>query len=132
LFVLNRVVTVPADVLTTLTLAPAGHAAGDRMSVAVPERLPVASAASTASLSLLLHESPVKTTNDVRSVPAEPHETTIGHRPGGVPLPTFHFQLTRPPTGNFGERPCACARTLLYVTAIEQVRDGATAAVSLA
>jgi len=42
------------------------------------------------------------TTKDVRSVPADPQETTIAQRPGVVRDPTFHVQLTRPPTGRFG------------------------------
>jgi hypothetical protein len=41
------------------------------------------------------------TTNDVRNVPAEPHETTIPQRPGVVRVPTFHVQLIRPLTGRF-------------------------------
>jgi hypothetical protein len=48
-----------------------------------------------------------RTRNDVSSVPADPHETTIGHRPGVVLVPTIHVQLTRPPDGRLGYSPCA-------------------------
>src|SRR5439155_10815262 len=37
------------------------------------------------------------TTNDVRRVPADPHETTIPHRPGVVRVPTFHVHEIRAP-----------------------------------
>jgi hypothetical protein len=53
------------------------------------------------------------TTNEVRSVPAEPHETTIGHRPGVVLVPTFHVHEIRPARGVFGYNPCATDRPLL-------------------
>ena len=43
-----------------------------------------------------------RTTKEVRRVPAEPHETTIGQRPGVVRVPTFHVQETRPFRGRFG------------------------------
>jgi hypothetical protein len=42
-----------------------------------------------------------RTRNDVRRVPAEPHETVIAQRPGVVFVPTFHVQLTRPALGVF-------------------------------
>ncbi len=35
------------------------------------------------------------TRNDVRSVPATPQLTTIGHRPGVVRVPTFQVHETR-------------------------------------
>jgi hypothetical protein len=54
-----------------------------------------------------------RTTKDVCSVPADPHETTIGHRPSVVLVPTIHVQLTRPPDGRFGYSPCACDGPLL-------------------
>lgn len=41
------------------------------------------------------------TTNDVRRVPAEPHETVIAQRPEVVFVPTLHVQLTRPLEGRF-------------------------------
>ncbi len=37
------------------------------------------------------------TTNEVRSVPADPHETTMAHRPGVVLVPTFHVHEMRLP-----------------------------------
>lgn len=36
-----------------------------------------------------------RTTNDVRSDPADPQETTMGHRPGVVRVPTFQVHETR-------------------------------------
>jgi hypothetical protein len=53
------------------------------------------------------------TTNDVCSVPADPHETVIGHRPGVVLVPTFHVHETRPPLGRFAYRPAALDGPLL-------------------
>jgi hypothetical protein len=54
-----------------------------------------------------------RTTNDVRREPAEPHETTIAHRPDVVLVPTFQVQLTRPLTGRFEYSPAACEGPLL-------------------
>lgn len=42
------------------------------------------------------------TTNEVLSVPAEPQDTVMRHRPGVVFVPTFQVQDTRPPLGRFG------------------------------
>ena len=53
------------------------------------------------------------TTNDVRSVPAEPQETTICQRPGVVLVPTFHVHETRPARGVLGYKPCASDGPLL-------------------
>ena len=53
------------------------------------------------------------TRNDVRNDPAEPQETTIGHRPGVVLVPTFHVHETRPNRGIFGYKPRATEAPLL-------------------
>ncbi len=42
------------------------------------------------------------TTNEVRSEPAAPQETSIGQRPGVVRVPTVHVQEIRPPFARFG------------------------------
>jgi hypothetical protein len=52
-------------------------------------------------------DAPAPTRKEVRSVPAEPQETTIGHRPGVVRVPTVHVQLTRPFDGRFRVKPAA-------------------------
>src|SRR2546426_5889235 len=69
------------------------------------------------------------TTNDVRSDPAAPQEIAIGQRPGVVRVPTFHVQLTRPATEDFGQRPAAMRRPGLVVdddrwNAARRDRDG--------
>jgi hypothetical protein len=48
-----------------------------------------------------------QTTNDVRSVPAVPQLTTIGHRPLVVRVPTIQVHETLPAVGVFGYNPCA-------------------------
>ena len=72
------------------------------------------------------------TTNDVRSVPADPHGTTMSQRPAVVRDPTFHVHETRPPLGRFEYGPAALDGPLLYSTVMEQVRAGDTAAVNVA
>jgi hypothetical protein len=44
-------------------------------------------------------------------VPADPHETVIGHRPGVVLVPTFHVHEIRLP--RFGYKPAALDGPLL-------------------
>jgi hypothetical protein len=68
----------------------------------------------------------------VRSEPARPQVTLIGHRPGGVRTPIFHVHETRPLLGRFRWSAVACERRPLYVTRIEQMRAGETATLSVA
>jgi hypothetical protein len=55
----------------------------------------VKAAVSAATASVVRASTRYVTTKEVRSVPTEPHLTTIGHRPAVVRVPTFHVQLTR-------------------------------------
>lgn len=64
----------------------------------------------------------------VFAVPAVPHDTVIGQRPGFVLLPTVHVHVIREPF--FEPSPRASERPLAYTTAIVHRDAGATLTVT--